>query len=122
MSQAARWRGYSSDEISSLSDWDIYEGDVREQRCPHCRNKSLRLYMYRARRTGDLATQIWCQICHSYSGWTGPYPSDLHIEDPLAGLSVEEFQEAVGKGEDNFFGRLDALWEKGLLPQRVTKM
>jgi hypothetical protein len=114
-----RWRGYSSDEIATLSDWDIFSPALCEHRCPHCSRIMLRIYMYTSRLTGDLSTQIWCSNCHSYSGWTGPAPDDVIVHDPLAQLPAEEF-DALNKDEDTLFGYLDRLWEQGTLPQRIT--
>ena len=115
---STRWRGYSSDEIAALSDWEIFSEDLGEHRCPNCRNMSLRIYMFTSRSTGHLSTQIWCHRCHSYSGWSGPHPDDVVVLDPLQDLSDERF-EAINKDEDTFFGYLDRLWEQGTLPQRI---
>jgi hypothetical protein len=117
---STRWRGYSSDEIAALSDWEIFSPPLSEHRCPHCGKTSLRIYMYTSRVTGDLSTQIWCYNCHSYSGWTGPQPDDVTVLDPLTELSDEEF-DAINKDEGTLFGYLDRLWERGTLPQRIIR-
>lgn len=120
MIQSNRWRGFSSEEMESLSDWLIFDEDLKERKCPHCHRVRLRIYMYRSRDTDGLVTQIWCIHCHSYSGWTGPYPPNLSISDPLAKLPNDEFAD-LNQDEDTLFKHLDALWANGDLPQQVAR-
>ncbi|NEA23019.1 hypothetical protein [Actinomadura bangladeshensis] len=120
MSKSTHWRGYSSEEIEALSDWHIFDEELEERECPHCHRVRLRIYMYKLRDTGSLATQIWCPHCHSYSGWTGPYPPKLSISDPLENLPTDEFAD-LNQDEDTLFECLDALWADGVLPQQVTR-
>lgn len=119
MTNTPRWRGYSSDEIASLSNWHIIGSELKEHRCPNCGLISLRIYMYRSRYSGSLSKQIWCRKCRSYAGWTGPYPEAWNITDPLGDLTADEFSE-IASNEEWLFSHLDSLWQAGLLPQSVT--
>ncbi|WP_433228165.1 hypothetical protein [Actinomadura formosensis] len=80
MVNSIRRQGFDSREIEALPDWHIFNEHLDERECPHCR---------------------------SYYGWTGPYPSEISISDPLADLSTEEFS-TLARDEDTLFKRLDA--------------
>ncbi|MEV8516395.1 hypothetical protein [Dactylosporangium sp. NPDC051484] len=52
------------------------------------------------------------------TGSTGSPVHGLSFTDPLRHLSSDE---RLRMGETGLFRRLDALWEKGELPQRFTR-
>ncbi len=76
--------------------------------------------MHKSQYTDSLGTQIWCHICHSYSGWSGPFPHNLKLTDPLSALSEEELSK-LNQDEDSLFGYLDTLWDSGILPQNIVQ-
>jgi hypothetical protein len=115
---------FDSMQVNELLKGTRFVDAPGERPCPACGKRAVRTYVYRVAGNGRRPARIsysWCANCRRFKGWTGPDLGDLEFDDPLAGLSPAQRQEAE-RDIDAFFRRLDTLWESGELPQHFTRV
>jgi hypothetical protein len=67
-----------------------------------------------------LITYLWCPCCHAYDGSTVPGTGMKLDHDPMAELDAAEVR-LLKADMKSYLAKLDALWEAGKLPQRLTE-
>jgi hypothetical protein len=115
-------REYAHEQVSALLSGPKFFDDPVERVCPACDRLAVRTYVYHDtnRARALRITYSWCASCRRFKGWTGPNLGELEFSDPLAELTSDE-RRALEGDMDTFFGRLDALWEEGELPQHFKR-
>jgi hypothetical protein len=118
------WRNYGYEDVRRLSEAPSFLEDQGQRRCPFCGNRTVRQYIYEyksaaSRTQPSLIGYAWCRVCEHFAGSTGPLPEGLRFDDPLEAMSADD-RLALEENPDAFFARLDALWEQGRLPQKIS--
>lgn len=114
-------RVYSEEEKEALrAQKDL---PPEEQQCPVCGALGIRRYftMFEGRTQPTIGSQTWCPVCHTFTGSTGPALGRVVESDPMKDDPDAPRGEGGQAAMEAFFSYLDRLWDKGLLPQRITR-
>lgn len=109
---------FSAEEVAALTQGESFFADPGERVCPSCGARRLRAYFTapeNARRP-TLVSYVWCGACDKFVGTRARHPEGLIFSDPLAALSAAERRE-LERSLTGFLAHLDALWDRGVLPQ-----
>lgn len=113
---------YDSSEITALGAQARAGLDLGERRCPRCGHVGMRRYykIFEGPARTSLITYLWCPSCHGYDGSTVPGAGKTLDRDPMAELDPDELR-VLKTDMESYFARLDAFWDSGELPQRLTE-
>ncbi|BBH64417.1 hypothetical protein ACTI_11020 [Actinoplanes sp. OR16] len=112
---------FSADEVAALTRGESFFADPGERECPACGERRLRAYFTTpaAARRPTLVSYVWCGACDKFVGTRAKHPEGLIFSDPLAVLPAAERRE-LERTLTGFLAHLDALWDRGALPQTFT--
>ena len=111
-------RGWKNFWLAPGESFDLPEEGIESaaREFPSCGASTLRWYRCEGNFRRETAyIYVWCSTCRHYYGQTYWEPA-WALPDPLDHLTGED-REYVEADLDRFFGRLDALWADGSLPQ-----
>ncbi|MCS0601019.1 hypothetical protein NX794_07200 [Streptomyces sp. LP11] len=118
---SAEMKNFEPAEVQTLAAERRFLLDQSEWRCPACGEVAVRSYLHRADRPNrpTVISYTWCAHCRRATGATSPLPPGLTFDDPWADLSPRQ-REELEEDSDRMFAELDAMWAKGVLPQRFS--
>lgn len=93
-----------------------------ERTCPACGHHGLRIYYHEklGRSRPSWIVYLWCPSCHAYSSSFVDAGRDQVTQDPLADEFGDRIAE-VFRDPEALLRRLDGYWERGKLPQAVSR-
>lgn len=114
-------RCFTPAELEVLGRKRNFLRDQSESPCPACGKVAIRTYLRNTKHAGRPAviSYTWCAACRRMAGSTGALPRGLLIADPWQTLDPAAWQE-FDTSLPRLFGRLDRLWDSGVLPQSLS--
>jgi hypothetical protein len=113
-----KWKLYSTAEVHTMAQHNRAKPvtDSSQRYCSSCGEYNIRFYYHELSKSGRIGSSYyWCPKCKKCSHSTGPRMSEEYdYTDPFDKLSREEFGNLENQ---NWYDRLDELWESGVLPQ-----
>jgi hypothetical protein len=109
---------FSADQIADLTRGTSFLLEPGERECPACGETALRAYVTAppVGKRPTLISYVWCRSCRKFVGSRAKHPEGVVFSDPLATLSAGERRD-LERSLIGFLAHLDALWDRGDLPQ-----
>ncbi len=118
---STHWRSYTMAEVQQLAGTAPPLTDTSARVCPTCGKRDVRNYRHEYQGSSRAVSMLymWCSNCHRYSSSTTPSLAGTYTyDDP--GDESKELRELRRNDLHGLLDHLDALWDHGALPQRIT--
>jgi len=115
------WLSFSNQEVQEMARQNRLRKltEPGERLCSSCGEQALRFYYHELSGTSRIGTSyFWCPHCRKIAHSSGPRLSDrFDYDDPFRALGAAEFGSLETQ---DWYERLDKLWDSNVLPQRFV--